>query len=74
MCISHVFPSMCYCRRPFKWPPEPALFLKFLWELEHQLPRKCRSAYLASFSESAVMLYSVYITVPGCCLFTDPVL
>ena len=72
-----MFPPMCYCRRPFKWPPEPALLLKFLWELEKvtkKMPVRFFSAYLASFSESAVMLYSVYITVPGCCSFTVPVL
>ena len=39
-----------------------------------KMPVRFFSAYLASFSESAVMLYSVYITVPGCCPFTVSVL
>ena len=44
-CVFLMFPPTCYCRSPFKWPPEPALLLKFLWELEHQLPRKCLSGF-----------------------------
>lgn len=44
LCINAYFSCVSFhvlLQEAIQWPPEPALFLKFLWELEHQLPRKC---------------------------------